>query len=172
MRRFLLICVSLIIACHILAPQALAEEYVVRGTLTIKADNCKELPNLAGTRWTGKVESVSALGYQSDENFKVTINTQKGHLFEGDITAFGLYVPSEEWVDVPIYGALTGCYQIKISTGQTVLHADLNEAADFISGYYFSTDPLDGPPFDKLDPNPHMATFELSLDEEILLPLD
>ena len=163
MRRFYPVCIMLVLVSLIIVPPGLAENFEVLGSLTIKADKCFEIPDLSHTDWAGTLDVVSALGYDFDNKFSLSITSQNQHLFAGVITEMDFYPEPEEWVDVPFYGALIGCYQIRVSTGQTVLFATLNEAGDAISGYYFSTDPLKGPPFDQLEPNPNMGTFEVEL---------
>ena len=114
------------------------------------------IPNLEGT-WTGKMDKVTMLGFIIDEDVTFEIIEQEDHLFIGVINQTFFTV------DPPIFGAIVGCREIRISTGQTVLFATVDRLGEVMDGYYFSTDPLvpDGIGGWVVKENPHMGTFTL-----------
>lgn len=114
------------------------------------------VPQLEGTAWSAKADNVSGPGFEFDIEFKIIFTEQHEHLFKA------LFELPWADLDVPLFGAIVDCNEIRISTGQTVLFAAIDPDGNKMTGYWFSTDPLhtvDGE-WDLTRENPHMATFE------------
>jgi hypothetical protein len=156
--------VAVILGVLVVVAPVSAEDFEILGTLTIKPDRCKELPNLAETTWSGTVDVASGTGFQFDQPVEISITSQDKHLFSGYITRFDYYAPPEYWPPVPFYGVFLGCYQIRVASAHTVMFAELNETAEAASGYVFSTDPFAGNPSEVLTPN--MAVLQMTRDIE------
>jgi len=136
-----------------------AEDNVVYGKLTIENDPCEVLPVLQGTSWAGTINIVSETGFHFGETITLSITEQEQHLFRGVITSLSYY---KDFQPCPFFGAFLSCYEIRISTGQSVLFATLDTSGTVMTGYNFSTDPLlSGEP----QPDPNMSTFQLTMQK-------
>ena len=113
---------------------------------------------------SGTMDIVSGTGYWFDQKLEISITSQNKNLLTGYITRFDYYAPPQFWTPAPFYGVFISCYQIRASSAHTVFVAELNETADSISGYVFSTDPIEGDPSEL--PAPNMATFTGTRIEE------
>lgn len=138
--------------------ECLKSENVVllRGQLDPK---CMDASDLINTKWSGTIKGVAGPGFWENV-LQIVFIESDGDLF----TAQGKMGSLE----IPLYGAILRCNQIRIATGETVLFATLNPSGGILDGYAFSTDPLkslDGS-WDLSQPNPGMMTFRLSLQEE------
>jgi hypothetical protein len=118
---------------------------------------CVANADLEGTVWSGSMQRVYGEGIFDTIDFTLTILYTNGKLFFGWVTSFD--------PQVPLYGAVVGCNEIRISTGQTVLFAKISSGGDTMTGYVYSTDPLkenfDGQ-YDLTQFRPAMMTFDLS----------
>lgn len=156
--------VAIILGVLVIGAPVSAENFEVLGTLTIRPDKCTELPNLAETNWSATMNISSGTGFWFDQKVEISITSQNKNLFAGYITRFDYYAPPEYWTPAPFYGVFLSCYEIRASSAHTVMVAELNETADSISGYVFSTDPIEGEPSEL--PAPNMGTLQGTLVED------